>query len=57
MENEINYPNEDMQKALDISMALALIRSLHMEGQISEKTFAAVTKDAEKMLAENKMSC
>jgi uncharacterized membrane protein len=40
----------DIRKSLDVSMAVALLEDLFKKGEISEKTFMAIQKDAKKMI-------
>ncbi len=38
------------RKKLDVSMAVALLEDLFRKGEISEKTFKGIEKDAKKMI-------
>lgn len=40
----------DIQKTLDVSMAVALLEDLFKKGEISERTFKGIEKDAKIMI-------
>ncbi|MGI6018602.1 MAG: hypothetical protein ACOX8M_07390 [Marvinbryantia sp.] len=42
--------DEKMKKRWNIIVAVALLRDLFDQGEIKEKTFKAITKDADNML-------
>jgi hypothetical protein len=42
--------NPDARRILDVSMAVALLEVLFKKGEISEKTFMGIKKDAKKMV-------
>jgi uncharacterized membrane protein len=47
---DIQNMNPDIRKELDVSMAVALIEDLFKKGEISEKTFKEIKKDARKLI-------
>jgi hypothetical protein len=42
--------NPDARRMLDVSMAVALLEVLFKKGEISEKTFMGIKKDAKKIV-------